>query len=152
MRRLYPILAPALVAFSLIIGTGVASRSSTAADPFRAGAPITVKKSARIDKLARHPEKFEGRVLKLEGTVKSVCQDRGCWVDIQDASGMSFMAKSLDETILLPKDCQGRKVIVQGIVTALAHAHDEATEVGHACPAPRYVLATQGVELIAERK
>lgn len=151
MRRLYPF-APVLVAFSLIIGSGVASHTSTAGDPIRAGAPITVKKSVRIDKLAKQPAKFEGKVLRLEGTVKNVCQGRGCWVDVEDANGVSFMAKSLDETILLPKDCQGRKVIVQGIVTALPHTHDAAAEDGHACPAPKYVLATQGVELIAERK
>ena len=152
MRRFSSIAAPLLVALSLIIGSGVASEPATAGDPFRAGAPITVKKPVRIQKLAKHPAKFEGKVLRLEGTVKNVCQGRGCWVDVEDANGVTFMAKSLDETVLLPKDCAGRKVIVQGIVTALAHEHDAAKEEGHACPTPRYVLATQGVELIAERK
>ena len=152
MRRLPPLVAPLLVALSLIIGSGVASNPKTAGDPFRAGAPITVRKPVGIQRLAKHPEQFEGKVLRLEGTVKNVCQGRGCWVDVEDANGVTFMAKSLDESVLLPKDCAGRKVIVQGIVTALAHTHDEATEAGHACPAPRFVLATQGVELIAERK
>ena len=152
MRRLSSFAAPLLVALSLIIGSGVASQPATAGDPFRAGAPITVKKPVRIQKLAKHPAKFEGKVLRLEGTVKNVCQGRGCWVNVEDANGVTFMAKSLDESVLLPKDCAGRKVIVQGVVTSLPHTHDEATEEGHACPAPRFVLATQGVELIAERK
>ena len=152
MRGLPPLVAPLLVAFSLIIGSGVASNPKTAGDPFRAGTRITVRKPVRIQRLAKHPEKFEGKVLRLEGTVKNVCQGRGCWVDVEDANGVTFMAKSLDESVLLPKDCAGRKVIVQGIVTELPHTHDAATEEGHACPAPRFVLATQGVELIAERK
>ena len=150
--RLFPLVAPLLVAFSLIIGSGVASNPKTAGDPFRAGTPITVRKPVRIEKLAKHPEKFEGKVLRLEGTVRNVCQGRGCWVDVEDANGVTFMAKSLDESVLLPKDCAGRKVIVQGVVTALPHTHDEATEEGHACPTPRFVLSTQGVELIAERR
>jgi hypothetical protein len=75
-------------------------------------------------------------------------------VEVASARGGSFLAKSLDESVLLPKDCAGRKIVVQGVVTALpapgagAHQHTEKEAEGHTCPAPSYVVATRGVELL----
>lgn len=124
------------------------------AGPVSAGAPITVKKPVPIAKLAKSPGKFVGKTILIEGTVKEVCQGKGCWVEVEDANGASFMAKSLDDSILLPKNCAGRKVVVQGVVTRLmpkghdhhGPAHDEAA-VGHSCPAPSFVVATLGAVL-----
>ena len=66
--------------------------------------------------------------------------------------GASFLARSLDEPVLLPKDCQGRRIIVQGVVTPLPKsAAEEPVPADHACPRPEYVVATQGVELAAAR-
>lgn len=125
-----------------------------AAGPVTTGAPITVKKSVPIAKLAKSPAKFVGKTILIEGTVKEVCQGKGCWVEVEDANGVSFMAKSLDDSVLLPMTCGGRKVVVQGVVTKLTakghdhHGpkHDEAAA-GHSCPAPTFVLATQGATL-----
>jgi hypothetical protein len=111
------------------------------------GAPVTARKAVDLAKLAKDPARFAGRKVRLEGTVKEVCQGRGCWVEVE-AGGASFMARSLDETVLLPKDCKGRRVVVQGVVKALPRAiKQEPKEEGHACPKPEWVVATQGVEL-----
>jgi hypothetical protein len=111
------------------------------------GAPVTVKKAVNLAKLAKNPARFAGRTVRLEGTVKEVCQGVGCWVEVQ-SGGASFLARSLDESVLLPKDCQGRKVVVQGVVKALPRtAKEEPVEIGHACPRPEWVVATEGVIL-----
>ena len=79
--------------------------------------------------------------------MKEVCQGMGCWVEVE-ANGASFLARSLDESVLLPKDCKGRKVVVQGVVKALPKvAKDEPVEVGHACPKPEWIVATEGAVL-----
>ena len=118
----------------------------------RYGAPVTVKKKVDIAKLAKDPEKFSGQTLRLEGVVKNVCQGMGCWVEVSDGRNASFIARSLDESVLLPKDCKGRKVVVQGVLTTMpAAASEEPVEKGHECPRPTYVLSTQGVELTAAR-
>jgi hypothetical protein len=143
MKRIASSLAVAL--FALAIG----SASHAGSEPSRFGAPVTAKKSVAVARLARNPVKFEGKTIRIEGTVAEVCQGRGCWVRVQDAKGQTFLAKSLDESVLLPKDCAGQAVVVQGVVTALkpaAHEHEEGVE-GHACPTPEYVVATQGIEL-----
>lgn len=127
--------------------------ASVTARPF--GAPITVKKPVAMAKLEKKPARYAGKTVRLEGVVRDVCQGQGCWIEIEGPTGASFLAKSLDESVLVPKDCKGWQVVVQGVVTKLGakgheghevHAHTEAEE-GHACPAPSYVIATQGVEL-----
>jgi len=116
-------------------------------EPQRFGAKVTVKKAVDIAKLAKDPARFAGRTIRLEGTVKDVCQGTGCWVQVE-ANGASFMARSLDETVLLPKDCKGRRVVVQGTVKVLPSAiKDAPKEAGHACPKPEWVVATAGAEL-----
>ena len=115
--------------------------------PLAVGAKITVKKPVSIARLAASPAKFAGRTVRLEGTVKAVCQGMGCWVEVE-AGGASFMARSLDESVLLPKDCKGRQIVVQGVVKALPRAAaEEAAPKDHVCPKPKYVVATQGAEL-----
>jgi hypothetical protein len=121
----------------------------------RFGAPVVEKKAASIGKLAKKPASFAGRTLRIEGVVKDVCQGQGCWVEVQDAKGATFMAKSLDESVLLPKDCKGQRIVVQGVVMALpakGHDHDHGAQVAaHDCPTPSYVLSTQGAELVAKK-
>jgi len=116
------------------------------------GAPVTVEAPVSLASLVESPATFAGETVRLEGTVKAVCQGAGCWVEVQDAQGSSFIARSLDESVLLPKDCVGRKIVVQGVVTALPQeVHEEpepAEAAGHVCPKPEYVVATQGAMLL----
>jgi hypothetical protein len=130
-----------------------AGESKPVAEKF--GAPVTVKKSVPIAKLQKQPEKFTGKVLRIEGVVKNVCQGAGCWVEVEDAKGATFLAKSLDESVLLPNDCKGRRVVVQGtFLSKPAKDHDHAAHAGeapHECPSPTYLLSTQGIELAAQK-
>lgn len=127
--------------------------SASSADAQRFGAAIKVKKCTPVAQLAKDPARMAGRKIKIEGVVKAVCQGRGCWFEVEAADGATFMARSLDESVLVPKDCKGRTVVVQGVVKALpASAREEAEKAAHAetpheCPKPEWVLATQGVEL-----
>jgi hypothetical protein len=132
----------------LVAGTALAGpKPVTEAGAQRFGAPVTVKRAVNVAKLAKDPAKFAGRTVRLEGTVKEVCQGRGCWVEVE-ANGASFLARSLDESVLLPKDCKGRRVVVQGVVKALPRAaKEEPVETGHACPKPEWVVATEGAVL-----
>jgi hypothetical protein len=141
--------APLLAVCGLLIAVaavaGEVKAGNTEVQKF--GALVKTKKAVDIAKLAKDPARFAGRTVRLEGTVKEVCQGRGCWVEVE-AGGASFLARSLDESVLLPKDCKGRKVVVQGVVKALPRSiKEEPKEEGHACPKPEWVVATQGIEL-----
>ena len=135
-----------------------AGAPASGTEPVRVGAAITTKKSTSIETLARDPKKYVGRTVRIDGTVKKVCQGAGCWVEVASGKGVTFLAKSLDESVLLPKDCAGRKIMVQGVVTMLpakgaeAHQHTEPVAEGHECPAPTFLISTQGAELVAAKK
>ena len=119
------------------------------AEPVAVGAEITVKKPVKLAKLAKSPEKFVGKTIRIEGTALKVCQGAGCWVEVSDGKGVTFLAKSLDESVLLPKDSAGRSIVVQGVVTKMApktHDHEHEGE-GHECPVPTFLISTQGALL-----
>jgi hypothetical protein len=144
MRRVTPWVVSAL---AIIVLAGP-SRADSTSDVQKFGAPVTQKKATDIAKLAKAPHKFKGKTVRLEGMVSDVCQGRGCWVKVTSAKGATFLAKSLDESVLVPKDCKGRKVVVQGVVTTLPAKQEEGHgEASHECPAPEYVISMLGVEL-----
>ena len=162
MRSLVGSLLAALI-LAIAVPT-VAETPAAAPDPasdvIKVGAPITVKKPVDIAALAKKPSRFAGKTVRLEGVVRDVCQGRGCWVEVEGAKGASFMARSLDHSILLPKDCKGRRIVVEGVVTAMketpeehaAHAGEAEEEpAGHACPVTEWVVATKGAEVRAAK-
>jgi hypothetical protein len=140
---------PLVIPCALLIAAAAVAgpKQAPGPEPQRFGAPVTVKRAVNIAKLAKDPGRFAGRTVRLEGTVKEVCQGRGCWVEVE-SRGASFLARSLDESVLLPRDCKGRQVVVQGVVKALPRmAKEEPVAAGHACPKPEWVVATEGVLL-----
>lgn len=134
---------------AVVLGLACGARKEGSHAPQSFGAAVTVKEATPLATVVEAPATLVGQTIRVEGTVKAACQGRGCWVEVQDAKGATFIARSLDETILVPKDCVGRKIVVQGVVTALpAEIKEEPQPAdGHACPRPNYVLATQGIQL-----
>lgn len=155
MRRtkgMAAIVAACLLALPGVLGAG--SKEGAQVQTF--GAPVTVKKSTSLAKVQKDPARFVGKTLRIEGVVKEVCQGMGCWVEVEDAKGARFIARSLDESVLLPTDCKGSRIVVQGSMTEMRkkdhdHAAHAALEAGHSCPAPDYLLSTSGIQLIAKR-
>ena len=141
--------------FAIALAAPVFAGDAAKTENQRFGAPVVEKKSTPIAKIAKKPARFEGKTLRIEGVVTNVCQGQGCWVEVQDAKGATFMAKSLDESVLVPKDIKGQRIVVQGVVKALpakGHDHDHGPGVAaHECPTPSYVLSTHGVELVAKK-
>ena len=147
-------LALVLAALALVASSCAHAPASSLGTPTgHYGAAVHAKSAVNVAALSPAPEKFAGRTVILEGVVKDVCQGAGCWVEVQAADGSSFMAKSLDESVLLPNDCKGQRIRVEGVVTALTakntHEHTEAPD--HACPKPNYVVATKGIQLFAAK-
>jgi hypothetical protein len=146
-------LATTAVAFLAlaVLTTGCSQRpqaGSVAA--LKVGNAITVEKPIAIAALAQDPAPFVGQTVRLEGTVASVCQGKGCWVEVQGADGGKFLARSMDDSVLVPTDCAGRRIVVQGTVVALppreetpeaAEAHAEGA---HAEGAPAEGAPAEG--------
>ena len=54
--------------------------------------------------------------VKLKGVIKSVCQTKGCWMNVtQDGeSEEAIFVKFKDYEFFVPKDAAGREVIIEG--------------------------------------
>ena len=127
---------------------GTVPAESADPQPGAYGTAITEKKPVKLAKLAKSPAKYKGKTVRLEGMVKDVCQGQGCWIEIQSKDGKTFLAKSLDESVLVPKNSKGQNVVVQGVVTQMPpKPHEHHGEEGHSCPAPTWVVSMLGVEL-----
>ena len=151
MRLALCVLALALTAASCAHAPAAAPPASLGAASTY-GAAVHARTPVDINLLVTAPEKLKGKTVVLDGVVKDVCQGAGCWVEVVDAKGVSFIARSLDESVLLPKDCKGQRIRVEGVVTALPQkVKDEKPEEGHACPKPEFVVATKGVQLFAAK-
>lgn len=97
-------------------------------------------------------EPMKDKQVQIEGTVHGVCQGRGCWVEVDDGKGR-MIAKSLDESVLFPKDCVGKKVLVMGIVrykpaAACGEGSEGSDSGGHECPKPEILVEIKGAKLL----
>jgi hypothetical protein len=124
--RRTPQVASGPVASSHVTKAPEAGRSHTY------GASVTLAEATPIDRLNANAESYAGKLVRIEGTVASVCKMSGCWVEVRDAKGQKMMAQSLDESVLLPMDCDSLPIVVEGHVTKSGE---------------RYVLAMEAVEL-----
>lgn len=54
--------------------------------------------------------------VKFEGAVQSVCQKKGCWVNVDLGDNQTMMVRFKDYGFFMPKDCAGQKAVFQGRV------------------------------------
>ena len=59
-------------------------------------------------------EKKELKDLKFEAKVNSVCKVKGCWMNLDLENGQEIMVNFKDYSFFVPKDIEGKKVIVDG--------------------------------------
>jgi hypothetical protein len=68
-----------------------------------------------IETLMADPEAWLGKVVKVEGKVKAVCEMKGCWLDVS-ASGKHVRVKVKDGEIVFAPELVGQKVVAEGTV------------------------------------
>ena len=85
---------------------------------------------------------------KFTGTVESVCQAKGCWMNITDGNeNNDVFVKFEDYGFFMPKDISGREVIMEGVayreVTSVDELRHYAEDEG---------LSKEEIEAITEPK
>ncbi|MCW5981991.1 MAG: DUF4920 domain-containing protein [Bryobacteraceae bacterium] len=107
----------------------------------RLGAPFTVAEVTPVERIAEQPDKYVGKVVRVEGKVTEVCQMMGCWMNLVDPSGkQSLRIKVNDGEIVFPKEAVGKIAQAEGKLVKLeltkeqaaARAKHEAEEQGRA--------------------
>ncbi|TWT45672.1 hypothetical protein RAS1_21000 [Phycisphaerae bacterium RAS1] len=74
-------------------------------------------KKVSVDKVLSKPQEYEGKVIRVSGTVTEVCQSKGCWMTIADNKGEEGLFVKFTcpvEGVLIPPDAVGHKATVEG--------------------------------------
>lgn len=118
MRKLYFLLVMVLTAGgckNLPTSESLSAKGANGLKTF--GAEITDEGVVTLDQASIMLEGVDSLALKLTGTVKEVCQNKGCWMNVVSGTGESqpIFVKFKDYGFFVPKDCAGKKVVMEGI-------------------------------------
>jgi hypothetical protein len=113
----------------------------------RFGAPIApAGEVVSLADIARNPGAYRGKTVVTTGTVNAVCQERGCWMELQDGSkAADANVRMHGHAFFMPKSSKGKKARVQGTVVLVKDGKecDEMESTG-----AKLELDATGVELL----
>ncbi len=92
------------------------------------GEKITSVNPIKMDELLDLIATQDSVITQLEATVESVCQVKGCWMNLVDTAEdqeESIFVKFKDYGFFMPFDIAGQKVIVEGIAYREVTSVDE---------------------------
>lgn len=117
MKNILFILTVVAFLLSACGGTDVQDTTQETNQPQQFGEKTTLDDAIPFAELTTQMGSRDSLQTKIVGTVESVCQKKGCWVnivsdDVQD--GQEMFVKFKDYGFFLPKDIAGRKVVLDG--------------------------------------
>jgi len=93
----------------------VAWLGAPAAAQEKFGEGVTIQEATPIASLVDQPEAWLGKPVRVDGVVKAVCEEMGCWMELADpATGKSIQFKVDDGVIVFPVSAKGKRASAQG--------------------------------------
>lgn len=93
--------------------------------PSQTQAPITPVKA-----LMSNPESYDGKFVRVSGTVAKVCEKKGCWLMLGEGAGKPAMFVKftcpINDSRLIPMEAVGKEAIVEGKLTIKTISEEEA--------------------------
>lgn len=91
------------------------------------GQKLTLDSVTQVSELNKHPGKYLGQRVLIEGLIIEVCAKRGCWVDIaSDVPFEKIQVKVVDGEIVFPLEAKGRLARVEGIAEEIKLTKEQA--------------------------
>lgn len=122
------ILAMAAMSIGLSLLGCAGGGSSTAYKSF--GAAPSVEKLTTVDAkmLLTRPDAYNGKNLRITGTVSEVCTAKGCWLSLGGPQDEGLFVKFICpiEGRLIPAEAVGKPAIVEGTVTVVSMSEEQA--------------------------
>ena len=139
-----------LASSMLVLGL---SATAFAQQPQTFGSGVSREDRTPLVRVIERPADFEGKTIRVEGTVTAVCMHMGCWMALSDTvSGTrTLLIKVDDGVIVFPPRAKGRRAVAEGVVQRVgtqgesreaASEHARATGGGAAAPASWQLKAT----------
>ena len=104
------------LSFAVVLAAQASAAPQTFGKPLKGLAPTTL--AAVLEK----PE--AGKSVALEGTIKAVCQDKGCWLTFEQGD-KSVHVTFEGYSFFVPKDSAGQRVKLEGKVVMKQRSKDE---------------------------
>lgn len=109
---------------------GLAGTAQAAEEGKKYGEGVTLTTATPIATLLATPESYVGKKIRVDGVVKAVCEEMGCWIELTDPDGTKALRfKVEDGVIVFPVSAKGRKASAEGTLVkveapATAGEHD----------------------------
>jgi hypothetical protein len=97
----------------------LAAMAGQAAGPDTYGAGVSLAETTPIARVIDRPADFEGKTVRVDGTVTAVCTMMGCWMALAPADapkGPAILIKVDDGVIVFPASARGKRATAQGVV------------------------------------
>jgi hypothetical protein len=95
------------------------------------GKDLTVKETTKISDIYANPDGFNGKKVKVRGTIVEVCEMKGCWIALASDKEFQQMRFKVDDgVIVFPLDAKGLTATVEGVVTVTLESEADQLEHG----------------------
>lgn len=104
----------ACLSLMVLLSAGCTMRHTDFGEPMTLGATDEV----RVSEVLGAAERYDGKFVRVKGTVEDVCKGKGCWLTMTDAETdeclrVKFICELIEDR-LIPMDAVGQKVMVEG--------------------------------------
>lgn len=90
------------------------------------GAPIGKSKKVSLAKVMKSPEKYAGKMVRVEGVIVRSCKMEGCWLELApDANAKSVRVKMKDHAFFVPLESAGASAKAEGVFTVKTLSKEE---------------------------
>lgn len=119
------ILASFVIVVPLVVLAGCTDTYTTFGEPMQ----VSTLGAVDIAKVLENTEKYDGKEIVVRGTVREVCQHKGCWITLGEAGGEETVFVKFTcplEGRLVPVEAVGHDALVRGKLTVEEISEDEA--------------------------
>lgn len=119
---------------SLATALALAGAAPAAAAETKYGAGVGNAPLVKISELLAQPDRYQGKVVRVEGLVTDVCAKRGCWMQLASDKEFQVLQIKVDDGVMVfPLDAKGKMASAEGMFTRL----EIPPEPGEASKQPR---------------
>lgn len=102
------------------------------AEVVKRGAPLSDAKPTPLAAVLASPEKYAKNPVLVEGVIESVCEMKGCWMELAPEAGKAGIHVTFkDYGFFVPTDSKGMKARAEGVVTVQTLSKEEADHLEH---------------------
>jgi hypothetical protein len=99
----------------ILLLAGCAAQTNPVLEGEPYGEALTLTEVTPLADILASPQQYVDQRVLVEGDVVDVCDDRGCWIDIQTGES-KIQVKVEDGVIVFPMSAKGKKALVEGVV------------------------------------